>query len=83
MTKKNAATHYVLHVTKANMGELLVVEASGKIRLKGKEVSMEEFIRFLQTYENGKITTGNAIALIGGAIGGISTDFFIRYLQTQ
>lgn len=48
--EKKEPEHFHIYIADEKPEELLVVEASGKIRLKGKEVSTEEFIRFLTTY---------------------------------
>lgn len=44
--------HFHLYVIHKDLGELLVIKHDGKISIKGKPVSMEEFMRFLRTYES-------------------------------
>lgn len=49
--EKKEPERFHLYVTHKELGELLIIEHDGKIRMKGKEVPMAELVRFLMTYE--------------------------------
>lgn len=86
MTKKKPAPKH-LHLSVAEdekmKVEILTIDDNGNIVLKGKAISLAEFIRFLKTYEDKQTAMNKTIAIIAGVIGGIATTFLIHYLQTQ